>query len=400
MYLQNTNIVIATYANPNGSCCGVRVHTHVLYDLIINAGIGCTEINPFSGSKKWLPIFAVRPLILRHVNKDWSTCWYRYWHFLAIRENLQRYLKQHSTNIVIAEDMLSALAALDARANLKANFKVILCCHFVYSEASEWRIKGELSNESMYHRFMESEVKVFQAVDKVVYVSNWARQMIEKDRGIQPQSSTVIWNGISDVVPTTTLKRKDFGLTADDLIFISIGAFDPNKNQVGLIDLFAQIRSKYPQCKLLLVGHDFGNGSYRHKVQQKITQNDLHNHVKLLGLRSDVPDLLQIADIHIHCARLESFGIVFLEAARAKIPSIAVLGSGITEVSDQLKSIIAIPGDNMDAALNVIEPIITNPILRTELGNRGYRNFQKYFTREIMREQYLHILNAKGWCSI
>lgn len=390
MYIAPTdspNMVIATLSNPDpkGGWTGVHTHTRILYDGVINAGIRCTEINPFSGSKKWLPVFAVRPLLLRYVNKDWSTYWYRHWHLLAIHENLQRYLVQHPTTVVLAQGILSALAALNVRESLGASFKIVLWCHFNYSEAKEWRDKGELTNDAMYQRILELEAKVLQTVDHVIYNSNWSRQMIEEDRGIRVQSSTVIWHAISDIVPKTVLTRKDFGLTTDDLVFINVGTMEPRKNQIGLIDLFAKVSSKYPQSRLLLVG----DGPTRDEIQQKVNQNLLQDKIKLLGFRSDVSDLLQIVDIYIHYAKLESFGLVFLEASRAEIPSIAVMGGGITEVSNQLESVIAIPIDNISASLEAIEPIITNRTLRTELGKRGHCNFKKYFTCHRMIEEYL-----------
>lgn len=387
---ESANIVILTIQNPHpkGSWNGVHTHTRILYNGIINAGIRCTVINPFSGSKKWLPVFAVRPLLLRYVNKNWSTYWHLHWHFLAIQENLQRYLVQHPTTVVLAQDILSALAALNVRESLGASFKVVLSCHFNYSEAKEWRDKGELNNDAMYQRMLELEVKVLQTVDQVIYNSNWLRQMVEEDRGIRVQSSTVIWCGISDIVPKPVLTRKDFGLTRDDLVFINVGTIEPRKNQIGLIDLFAKVSSKYPQSRLLLVG----DGPTRDEIQQKVNQNLLQDKIKLLGFRSDVSDLYKIVDIYIHYATLESFGQVFLEASRAEIPSIAVLGGGITEVSNQLESIIAIPSDNISVSLEAIEPIITNRTLRTELGKRGHCNFQRYFTSHRMIEEYLRTL--------
>src|SRR4051794_30364370 len=78
-------ITIATINREEGDT-GVHTHTRMLSAGLRDAGVSCDVVSAFSGSKKWLPIFAVRPLILKRLDKTTATRWYRHFHLSALRE--------------------------------------------------------------------------------------------------------------------------------------------------------------------------------------------------------------------------------------------------------------------------------------------------------------------------
>ena len=82
---------------------------------------------------------------------------------------------------VVAQCPVSARAAMEARRRLGQNFSVAMVCHFNYSEATEYREKGELSSERFFQRMLAMEKKVLESVDRVIYVSNWARDIVERE---------------------------------------------------------------------------------------------------------------------------------------------------------------------------------------------------------------------------
>src|SRR5207253_4964662 len=74
-----SRLTIATINRPEGDT-GVHTHTRVLESGLRDAGVSCDVVSAFSGSRKWLPLFAVRPLLLHRIIKSWSTWWHRKWH--------------------------------------------------------------------------------------------------------------------------------------------------------------------------------------------------------------------------------------------------------------------------------------------------------------------------------
>ena len=254
-----------------------------------------------------------------------------------------------------------------------------------HSEANEFRGTGDLADETAYQAILAVENDVLLSVDLVIYASHWLRQAVEIRRGVQPRSSTVIWNGIAAVAPFPALTRAELQLESDDLVLINVGSIEPRKNQLGLIDLFAAISAKFPRARLLLVG----DGQQRGEVQRKVDQLGLNKRVSLLGVRMDVPAILPVADIYIHYANLENCPIALLEAARAGIALAATPVGGIPEIQAQLESDIVLPVDDVAGSLQVLEPILSNAVLRAEYGQRARHNFQRYFTTEVMTSAFL-----------
>jgi glycosyltransferase involved in cell wall biosynthesis len=300
---------------------------------------------------------------------------------------LLRRLTASPVDAVLAQCPVSARAALDVRARLNAKFPVVMVCHFNHSEASEYRGKGELRSSSHFNAMLDFEARVLQEVDRVIYVSKWARQNVEDVRGLRTRSSAVIWNGVADINPQT-LTRRDIGLSLDDLVLMNVGSLEPRKNQLGLIDLFAMIHDHFQNAKLVLVG----DGPAREEIMQKISDKRLDDHVKLLGHRRDVPALLSLADIYLHYATLENCPLVLLEAARAGLTIAAVPTGGVPELQAALDCQIELHPSDLRGTLERLSPYLADPAARRDAGDRARGEFRRTFTQESMAHAYLTAL--------
>jgi glycosyltransferase involved in cell wall biosynthesis len=330
------------------------------------------------------------------LNRTWSTGWHRRWHGAALRENLLRQAAADEVDAVIAQCPVSARAALDVRRRLGRGFSVAMVCHFNSSEAEEYRDKGELNDPTRFSAMMEFEARVLGEVDHVIYVSNWARRSVESARGITPRASSVIWNGLApsrgaaakDAGGAAAVRREDLGLRRSDLVLINVGTLERRKNQLGLLDLFVQIRAAHANAKLVLVGE----GDQRAAIERQIAALGLADSVRLLGMRRDVPALLEIADLYLHYATLENCPIVLLEAARAGLPFAAIAAGGIAELQARLECELVLDGSDVRKSLAALDPVLNRADVREELSRRVRSNFQKYFTLQAMTAAYLDVL--------
>ena len=388
-------LLIATLNRSEGET-GIHAHTRSLVSGMREANVQCEMVSPFTGSVAWLAVFAVRTLLLNRLNKTWSTQWHRYWHRRALERNLRARLCRHQPNAIIAQCPVSALAALNVRRELDIAVPIVAVCHFNYSEASEYRDKGELRGEAAFQAVIELETDVLRRVDQVIFVSNCAQAMVEEDRGIVPKSSAVIWNGISGDMATGAIQRSalraKLGLSERDVVLINVGTLEPRKNQLALLDQFARIATEHPAAKLLLVG----DGPDRQSIVQKITAMELGERVKCLGFRSDVPALLAIADLCIHYARLENCPVVLLEAARVGLPAAAVPAGGAAEILGALGAGVLLDPDDLDKSARTLAPLLTDPALRREMGERARAGFFERFTQQAMVREYLAALQSIG----
>jgi len=375
-------IVVATVEPVRGET-GVQTHSRALQAGLASIGQPCVLQTPLAHSRMWMPVFALRPLLLHRLNKTWSTWWLRHWHEAALRAGLIRAIRNRDVSAVVAQCPVSARAALDARRRLGRDFPVAMVCHFNFSEATEYRDKGELDSQPYFDSMQAMEKRVLESVDRVIYVSNWARQVVEQERGIHPRASSVIWNGVARQPAPSGITRADIGLQADDLVLVSVGTLEPRKNQLSLVKLFAKVAAEHPSARLILVG----DGPSRAQIESSIAELGIGSKVRLLGFRRDVAHLLPLADLYVHASLLENCPIVLLEAARAGLPVAAVPAGGVPELLDALGG----------AALNLDDPaslrsLLADPAARAQAGRAARDAFERHFTCEAMVAEYVRTL--------
>jgi glycosyltransferase involved in cell wall biosynthesis len=380
-------VVIATVNTPKGET-GVHTHTEALHSGLLAAGIDCSVVSPFSRGPMWIPVFALKRLFVSPINKTWATRYYRFWHLVGLRQVLTRELAQEPADVVIAQCPLSARAALDARDKLRANFRVAMVVHFNYSEATEYRDRGELKDEKAYQAVLDLETNAVQGVDQMIYVSGWAKNVIERERCLPTRKSDVIWNGIASSVDVAPARRATLGLTNDDLVIISVGTLEPRKNQIEMLDLFAKVVAEFANAKLVLIG----DGAQRGEIEAKIEKLGLKSNVLLLGHRADVSALLPMADLYIHYAKKENCPVALIEAARAGLPIAAIPTGGTGELLEQLGPTIRLSETDANASLNLLRPILSDSGFRRDAGQKTLQRFQQRFSREAMVAAYVEAL--------
>ena len=92
-------------------------------------------------------------------------------------------------------------------------------------------------------------------------------------------------------------------------VWTALGRMFWVKNFKNLVDAFAMLSEKDANSVLLVAGSGDTD-----ELKQYVEQKRLTGKVRILGSRSDVPDLLRASDVFVHGALAESFGMVFIEA--------------------------------------------------------------------------------------
>ena len=124
---------------------------------------------------------------------------------------------------------------------------------------------------------------------------------------------------------TREATRAALGLE-DAPIFIHVGRLSPEKNPLGLIDIFEAIHRKRPDAVLLSVG----DGESAGEMKAYLAEKGLTVSVRCLGIRTDVAELLQAADVFLFPSFHEGLGIAVLEAQAAGLP--CVISDSIPEM--------------------------------------------------------------------
>lgn len=121
--------------------------------------------------------------------------------------------------------------------------------------------------------------------------------------------------------------RTEFAIPDGAPLLGMIARFDPQKDHRNLLAALATLKAQHPYFHCLLVGT--GMTSANSCLIACITEYELSNHVRLLGSRADIPDIMNALDVHILSSAFgEAFPNVLCEAMACGTPCVT------TEVGD------------------------------------------------------------------
>lgn len=106
--------------------------------------------------------------------------------------------------------------------------------------------------------------------------------------------------------------REELGLK-EQLVILHGGRFSAEKNHAFLIDVFNRVHKKNKDAVLLLAG----KGPLEERIKLKVKKLGLGNSVRFLGLRRDMENIYQAADIFLLPSFHEGFPVTALEAQAA-----------------------------------------------------------------------------------
>ena len=135
------------------------------------------------------------------------------------------------------------------------------------------------------------------------------------------QNFSILANAIDVVAfaPDEKLRsevRAELGL-GDAYTVMHVGRMVYAKNHEFLLDVFRELLNTEPGAKLVLVG----DGELRSRVGEKAAQLPA-DAVRILGSRTDIPRLLQAADVFAFPSRFEGMPVTMIEAQAAGLPCI------------------------------------------------------------------------------
>lgn len=104
----------------------------------------------------------------------------------------------------------------------------------------------------------------------------------------------------------------------DELLIGCVAHFTPHKNHAFLLEIFADYLQINPNARLALVG----DGALRHEVEARIEALGIGKNVLLLGVRTDVAELLSAFDVMLLPSLWEGFPNVLVEWQCAGLPAL------------------------------------------------------------------------------
>ena len=121
----------------------------------------------------------------------------------------------------------------------------------------------------------------------------------------------------ADTTSAVTM-RAALGIADDAMILGHVGRFSPEKNHAFLLILLQHIRSKGVSACLILVG----DGPLMPSIAEQVAALGLESHVRILGVRRDIPAILRAMDVLLLPSFSEGMPNVVIEAQAAGLPTL------------------------------------------------------------------------------
>lgn len=255
---------------------------------------------------------------------------------------------------------------------------------------------------STKHGYQESyQSKIAAGIDKrpsnlYYYAAKWSEQMFDRSYAIS-HSLRKLYVGVGvskseriDVVHYGFDFSSDNAPNAQSvpalkggIKLVIVGRLKAIKGHLYALEALAELRAKYPDIVLTIVG----DGDFRTEIEEKVSTLKLQDAVDMIGYSPKGRDYMAGADIVLIPSKSEGFGIVVLEAFSLKKPVVSFDVPALNEIiSDGENGYLAAPFKVLEYKQK-IEALVQNVSHRNSIGKQGFDTWKQKFTQSKMIEK-------------
>ena len=163
-------------------------------------------------------------------------------------------------------------------------------------------------------------------------------------------------------------------------MLLGLGRLVPQKGYDVALRAFASVRERHPDAVLVIAGE----GPERTELERLGQELGLGESVRFPGRAGDVAAWLQRAEVLVHPARWEGFGLVLLEAMLASLPVVATRVSAIPEIVVDGETGLLVPANDSVALAAALGHVLDDPALARQLAEAGLARARRDFSVERM----------------
>ncbi|GAB6886730.1 glycosyltransferase family 4 protein [Desulfothermus okinawensis JCM 13304] len=185
------------------------------------------------------------------------------------------------------------------------------------------------------------------------------------------------------------------GIRKNSVVLLTVARMEPRKNHKLVLEVLSNLIKEGHSIEYIVIG----SGEEEKRIRELAYTLGIEDRVYFLGFVSEKEKILafNLADIYImpsikHGSMIEGFGIVFLEAAAAGIPSIAGNVGGQPEAVRDGETGIVVNGKSREEVKDALRYLILNPEVRERMGKKGKKWAKQHEWKRISEKIYLEFL--------
>jgi glycosyltransferase involved in cell wall biosynthesis len=221
-----------------------------------------------------------------------------------------------------------------------------------------------------------------------IAVCESSRDLVRQSFQTAPDEILRIYNGArlashdSDRAAARQSVCQELGLSGTDPLILTVARLHPDKGYHDLLHTIPHLLADFPNAKFLWVGE----GEFREQLIGEVKKYDVADAVRMLGHRTDVPRLMQAADLLAFPSHVEAMSLVLLEAMAAGLPLVASRVGGTPEViTDQIHGRLCHAVDSCDL-LATLRWALTHPEQMREMAARARERVREFSEERMIQE--------------
>ena len=227
--------------------------------------------------------------------------------------------------------------------------------HAAYAPDAHGSLRARASSLASRRYYLARERAALRAAPLVICNSERTARDVEEHYGVQPARLRVIYYGSDSRVfapiaaDERTAARAALGIDPGRFVAVFVGALGDRRKGFDVLFTAWQALARDPHWDVDLLAA--GAGAEASAWSERARAAGLDRYVRLLGFRQDVQSVLAAADVFVHAARYEAYGLGVHEALCRGIPAIVTATAGVTERYPKALGSLIVPGPPQPEAL-------------------------------------------------
>ncbi|PYO47010.1 MAG: hypothetical protein DMD72_11210 [Gemmatimonadetes bacterium] len=222
----------------------------------------------------------------------------------------------------------------------------------------------------------------------VVMVSKATRKSFASELGLDESVFRTIPNGVTPEQGDPDRVRAEFEVDESDCVLLAVGTLERHKGHRVLLEALALLANRRLNVPWKLVIAGGRGGDQYEPLIRYVREAGLDKRVRIVTNRSDIPDLLAMADVFVMPSIIEGLPLALLEAMLAGKAIVASATAGIPEAIVHGRDGLLVPPEDANALAGALHLLLTNPTRRSALAAAAVVRAQAEFTVKTMADRY------------
>jgi glycosyltransferase involved in cell wall biosynthesis len=219
----------------------------------------------------------------------------------------------------------------------------------------------------------------------VVTVSQSLRRHLSRDLWMRASGIVTIPNGVHRMPVVQSSLREELRLGSADQLAVAVGNLYPVKGHTYLLEALALLAVRFPRLHVAIAGRGELDGPLLARSRALHLDGRFH----LLGLRSDIGNVLAGADVFVLPSLSEGVPLALLEAMLAARPIVATAVGEVPTVLDGGRAGVLAPPGDAAALAGALVDVLSDPAQARRLGAAAAARAAEVYTLSAMIDRYV-----------